>query len=97
MKLHRYTKSFIRLLKEEKLYNAFLNGVRNRYSTHKPLKIINNLISLNASSISKKYYLSSLVDMCFSWDSGIISEDEFERIFYEATKAQEDLKYCNHE
>ena len=96
-KLHKYTKGFIRLLKEERQYSRFLGYIKATRGTDHPLDKLDAIIREKESSIVQERYLSSLIDICFNWDNKNFEKTRFETLFFKATKVDKDFNYSNNE
>ena len=93
MKLHKYTKSLIRFLKEEKIYSTFLEGIKKRYHTDHPLSKIDYLIRCREHAIFPDRCVSTTLDVCFNWEDKILTLEQFDDLFIKATEVDKDFNY----
>jgi hypothetical protein len=93
MNLHKYTKKFIRFLKEEKVYSTFLILIKEKYDTKDPLKTLNEIISGTEGVISPNRCVSCLLDTCFRWHESPFDFEEMDRLFIKAAKVDNDFNY----
>lgn len=93
MELHRYTKRFIRFLKEEHLYSTFLDLIKEKKRTKFPLKTLDLVVRKEEKNIVEERCVSSLLDVCFKWDDKLLTFEEMDNLFCKAVKVDKNFNY----